>query len=83
MRVILRRRRQRRRRNVRGGGQDGGAATVPPQRDGAVAEGGAQPCVTAGVEGEARCVRAGQGGGGRWRKDRKEDIEGEEEDMRP
>ena len=63
MRVLLRRRRRRRWRNVRGGGQEGGVAMVPPQRDGVVAEEGAQPCVTAGVEGEARCVRAGGGRG--------------------
>ena len=52
---------------------------VAPRQDGAVAEGGAQPCMTAGVEGEARCVRAG-GGGGRRRRGSEEDGEGEEED---
>ena len=45
-----------------------------------VAEEGAQPCVTAGVEGEARCVRAG--GGGRRRRGGEGDGEGEEEDGR-
>ena len=75
MRVLLRRRRRRRWRNVRGGGQEGGVAMVPPQRDGVVAEEGAQPCVTAGVEGEARCVRAG-GGGGRRGRGGEEDGEG-------
>ena len=54
---------------------------VPPQRDGMVAEEGAQPCVTAGVEGEARCVRAG-GGGGQRRRGGEEDGEGDEEDGR-
>ena len=54
-------------------------AMVPPQRDGVVAEEGAQPCVTAGVEGKARCVRAG-GGGGRRRRGGEGDGEGEEED---
>ena len=53
---------------------------VPPQRDGVVAEEGAQLCVTAGVEGEARCVRAGGGGGGRRRRGGEGDGEGEEED---